>query len=573
MLPITLPDLVLGQSLAEDAPHFSKRILRQLRDIVRPFSIALAGPGDLIDDLAATVTAPVLPICVDENEVLCGPLFIPGKSACAACLKHWLSLRFYDRPRTPLKVAAQLDEILTVHLERWGTEFRDHGHIGALTDSAIAVAVDRQSLHPVFRRPNCAWCGGLGARSPSQRIHCSPWTGIVQHVDLTTTPVAGAFRATGIWAPPRPKLGARPELRRQRSYGRGRTRGEAEAGCIGEALERYSLIYRGDEPLVRARIADIDAIHPADIMLFSAAQYASRDDWNATTDELFHVPTPLDPEVAIDWLAARPLVGDSRPRYVPAAIALMWYEFRPGEPEFARADTIGCAAGVTFDGALYNALLEWVERDAMAIWWDNCLRRPAINVAAFGNRDLDTVVGGLRAIGRSLVLLDCTTDIGIPVYVAVAARDDGTEPLVAGAADLDGEIAAYRAASEVGQVWYEARRSRGLSAAFASWLLREQVADHSHLSPSANADPPTTGGTPRKWEAVVERLASVGLNAFSVDLSRDDVSIHTVRAVVPGMRHVWNRRAPGRLYEVPVKMGWRDHPLREDDLNPVRCMV
>ena len=45
----------------------------------------------------------------------------------------------------------------------------------------------------------------------------------------------------------------------------------------------------------------------------------------------------------------------------------MWYEFRPGEPEFARADTVGCASGVTFDEALTRALLEWVERDAMAI--------------------------------------------------------------------------------------------------------------------------------------------------------------------------------------------------------------
>jgi len=42
-----------------------------------------------------------------------------------------------------------------------------------------------------------------------------------------------------------------------------------------------------------------------------------------------------------------------------------------------------------------------------------------------------------------------------------------------------------------------------------------------------------------------------------------------VKVVVPGLRHFWPRYAPGRLYEVPVKMGWLEKPLREDELNPI----
>ena len=42
-----------------------------------------------------------------------------------------------------------------------------------------------------------------------------------------------------------------------------------------------------------------------------------------------------------------------------------------------------------------------------------------------------------------------------------------------------------------------------------------------------------------------------------------------VRVVVPGMRHFYKRFAPGRLYDVPVKLGLRDVPLREEELNQI----
>jgi len=39
--------------------------------------------------------------------------------------------------------------------------------------------------------------------------------------------------------------------------------------------------------------------------------------------------------------------------------------------------------------------------------------------------------------------------------------------------------------------------------------------------------------------------------------------------IVPGLRHFYRRFAPGRLYDVPVKLGLRDRPLKENELNPV----
>jgi ribosomal protein S12 methylthiotransferase accessory factor len=45
------------------------------------------------------------------------------------------------------------------------------------------------------------------------------------------------------------------------------------------------------------------------------------------------------------------------------------------------------------------------------------------------------------------------------------------------------------------------------------------------------------------------------------------------RVVVPGLRHFWRRLAPGRLYDVPVELGWLATPLTEDQLNPVSCFI
>ncbi len=53
-----------------------------------------------------------------------------------------------------------------------------------------------------------------------------------------------------------------------------------------------------------------------------------------------------------------------------------------------------------------------------------------------------------------------------------------------------------------------------------------------------------------------------------LDQTRPDIGMPVARVIVPGMRHFWARFAPGRLYDVPVSMGYRESPLAEADLNP-----
>ena len=59
-----------------------------------------------------------------------------------------------------------------------------------------------------------------------------------------------------------------------------------------------------------------------------------------------------------------------------------------------------------------------------------------------------------------------------------------------------------------------------------------------------------------------------GLDFLVLDQTRPDIDVPVMRVIVPGMRHFYRRFAPGRLYDVAVKLGWLDRPVAETDLNP-----
>jgi len=71
----------------------------------------------------------------------------------------------------------------------------------------------------------------------------------------------------------------------------------------------------------------------------------------------------------------------------------------------------------------------------------------------------------------------------------------------------------------------------------------------------------------------VRRLAGHGLETIVVDKTRPDFGLRVAQVIVPGLRHPWPRFAPGRLYTVPVDLGWSAHPPAEDELHPEPLLV
>jgi oxazoline/thiazoline synthase len=100
--------------------------------------------------------------------------------------------------------------------------------------------------------------------------------------------------------------------------------------------------------------------------------------------------------------------------------------------------------------------------------------------------------------------------------------------------------------------------------------------DYPYLTPSD--DPPVQPRSDAKFSrldareqvAACVRIAKRnGLDFLVLDQTRPDIEVPVVRVIVPGLRHFYRRFAPGRLYDVPVRLGLRDRPLSEHELNPL----
>ena len=103
-----------------------------------------------------------------------------------------------------------------------------------------------------------------------------------------------------------------------------------------------------------------------------------------------------------------------------------------------------------------------------------------------------------------------------------------------------------------------------------------RLQDHPYLTPSGTpVVRPDFGSkfgqldTREQVTACVDLAKRAGLDFLVLDQTRPDIEVPVVRVIVPGLRHFYRRFAPGRLYDVPVKLGLRDRPLPENELNPL----
>lgn len=368
--------------------------------------------------------------------------------------------------------------------------------------------------------------------------------------------------------------------------GKGLTEAQARVSCLAEAVERYACGWSGTEPRIRARMADLgeDAIGPEALLMFSDRQYAERRRINAASAGLHHVPERFDPEREIEWTPVWSMTAE-RTRWLPTRYCYHAYAPRgaPGDHAFALGDSNGCATGATPAEAALQGLLEVVERDAVAIWWYNRLRRPGIALEGIADAYVGRMLEVYAERGREVHLLDVTTDIGIPAAVAVSTlREGGGRALMGFGAHFDPRVAAERALTELNQIIYfdgpgaEASEKENFEGHLARWMNEETTERQPWLLP---ADGPLQDVRAMKRPeapslrgavlAARDRFAACGMEMLIHDYARRDLPLSCVKVIVPGMRHFWSRRGPGRLLEVPAKMGWRDRPAREDELNPI----
>ena len=452
----------------------------------------------------------------------------------------------------------------------------------------------------------------------------SPVSGIVTWLARTTSEHDAWLHV--YWAGSNPGMRSRSlsSLRRSlrsKSAGKGSTREQSEASALCEAIERCSGAWSGDEIRTRGRLIDFaaedGAIHPNGVQLFSDDQLDNAERINAKGHPYNIVPPRFHPDAEIDWTPVWSFT-QGRHRYLPTSLL---YSLAPEQrgPADLIADSNGCAAGNTLEEAILQGFYELVERDAFAIWWYNRLSVPGVDLASFGDEFLASAADYYGRCEREVWMLDVTSDTGIPAFVALSRRPDGeTEDIIYGAgAHADPRLAALRAICELNQclTWLprpvgeaggghegggqpgrlgrsgQAGRTGRTGQSGQSnqpgrpmiddpmalnWWKTARIADCPWLAASPDA-PLKRGAQYPQIETTdtrddVEYCRSLvearGMEFLVLDQTRPDIGMPVARVIVPGMRHFWARFAPGRLYDVPVDMGFRNQPLAEADLNP-----
>jgi len=561
---------------------------------------------------------------------LVGPVFSPGKSACWGCLAERMQRNreikaLIDRAGARRLSASALGsdmlgrsgiELAAVEIAKaiatgFRTDLRDHIISLDLLGSTIV-------RHYVPTRPQCPVCGRKALRDPRRapvpielgaggklvmtsggyrtvssratvarfRKHVSPLTGVVSRLERIDAdlPMNTNYLATHNFSGPARSVNELRAGLSGGSFGKGSTAEQGEASALMEAIERYSGIYQGDEIRVTRRFTDFpagEAILPNDVLLFSDAQYRAHQPQTIEGDDV--VPIPFDPSAKIEWSPVWSL-RDERFRYLPTSLLYFFYR-GPGYQH--NADSNGCAAGNTLAEAIVQGFLELVERDSYAIWWYNRLQLPEVDLEQFDDPYIRDLKHELAETGRRLWVLDVTNDLGIPSFVSIAHWKEKSQELVefGSGSHFDARIAMLRAMTELNQFLsiglMGARNQNPASQTSHQGSSPDgeppfRLQEHPYLVPSGAAPVrPDPGGkfgrldAPQQVSACVNLIKAAGLDFLVLDQTRPDIEVPVARVIVPGLRHFYRRFAPGRLYDVPVKLGWRDRPILEHELNPL----
>jgi bacteriocin biosynthesis cyclodehydratase domain-containing protein len=552
---------------------------------------------------------------------LVGPVFSPGQGPCWTCLA--------ERMKRNREVRAMLDrrqarrvavsplakdslghsgiELAAVEIAKAiASEFRT-----PLNDHLVSLDLSGPTIvkHYVPRRPQCPSCGRKKLRDPRRepvppvltagakpvmtsggyrsvssratvakyRKHVSPLTGVVSKLERVEVdlPLNTNYYATHNFSGPAKSIHELRSGRSGGSFGKGSTAEQGEASALMEAIERYSGIFQGDEIRVARRYTDFapgEAIWPNEVLQFSEAQYRRP----PSEEDVTPTPPPFDPAAKVDWTPVWSL-RDQRFKYLPTG--MLYFFHSDASDSHMHADSNGCAAGNTLEEAIVQGFLELVERDSYAIWWYNRSQRTELDLDQFGDSYVRDLKNQLAETGRRLWVLDITTDLGVPSYVAMSySTQNGQEFVEYGSGShFDPRIALLRSLTEVNQflsLGLMGLRDVGQTSNDSAGPFR--LKEHPYLIPDGKpAIRPHLDmkfgslDTREQALACVDIAKRAGLDFLVLDQTRPDIETPVVRVIVPGLRHFYRRFGPGRLYDVPVKLGLRDTPIPEGELNPL----
>lgn len=374
--------------------------------------------------------------------------------------------------------------------------------------------------------------------------------------------------------------------------------------AIAEALERYSsLIPRGKRSVVYGSYRQLQerAIDPEQFGLYSPAQYEQQKK---------HFPRFIKyhPDLSLCWVWAYSL-RNAQPVLIPEQIAYFSSSvLHPESQLFILDNSNGCAVGSSIEEASLFGLFEVIERDAFLLTWYARLRLPAIDWRS--TRDVNLLLSLERSqllTGMKFFAFDATTDIGLPVIIAVAVHPEDEAPKVhySAAAHFDPDQALASAFYEITSVLSERKRlfvekqekaeqllkdsslilsiedhvlAAGMPAAFSrlNFLLWEQAPQSMQERFAVQYKETRSPDLTKNFLHLSQRIIERGYDVVIVNQTAPELqesNLHCVRVLVPGLLPMTFghdfRRTYGlkRLYHLPKQLGYTDHILNDAEIN------
>jgi ribosomal protein S12 methylthiotransferase accessory factor len=385
-------------------------------------------------------------------------------------------------------------------------------------------------------------------------------------------------------------------LNSSKAGGGGESLEMALAATIGEAVERYCMLYYDKSTMVGAPYREVadDAVSPEMLRLYSLEQ-VERKGPNVRL-------TYFDEDTKINWVWGYSLT-DKCPRLVPATLVYLQYALDEGEHSIGRNASTGLAAGGTIEEAILTGLFEVVERDAHAIAWLHRKVGPVIRIDDPGLQEMLKKRFFITHPSVDLKIYDITLDIPIPSVLGVMRRPTEFGPVlcVSSVTRLNPKEVIRKCLREIGQGvsyfrflrnqlrdWEPApdfsdlttfdqhctlyvKRPELVAPAMA---FTEEVTEEVALSEIPDR---STGRVRADIERCIEMLRGIGKEVIVVDVTTpdiEDVGLKVVRVMVPGLvpmhgNHNYPYLGVKRLYEIPRKMGWeKSGGDSEAGLNP-----
>ena len=216
------------------------------------------------------------------------------------------------------------------------------------------------------------------------------------------------------------------------------------------------------------------------------------------------------------------------------------------------ATNSGSAIGVNLNEATVHALNEVIERDALSLFMARCFLGEAEPPTIVDRQTLSDEISGLlsyleKRLDQTIYLVDMTTDVQIPAYLAYLSKKPHLSYLYGAGASLSPHYAAYRALSELLQksLFHEHKLSRVDPTSELRYLRRYPelyrcgIFDLTSLIPEAKSiafrNGPALNGTENHRVEILKRLNIAGFSAYCRQVCTLQNGISAVHVIIPGM--------------------------------------